>query len=158
MNRTKAIITGVAASALAGTALLLSVGGAFAQGAPPDLPSTFYGPVSGGPQAGHQVVAFVQATGGIARSCGTGVVLNDNGLKYTIDVFADDGGAYAGCGESGRPVRFYFPATKQFATQTGTWEEGLAPEVEANLAVGFSLSMGQTLDESSRLPGIAATR
>lgn len=147
------LVVGALSSILAGT-LILSAVSVLAQGAPPGLPSTFYGSVSGGPQPGDPIVAFI-TVGGQSATCGIGAVINDNGPKYVIDVFADDNGTYDNCGASGRTVRFYFPKTKQFANQSGTWQVGLAPETQINPATGFALTAGAAMTNRAVVPGSA---
>ncbi len=55
------------------------------------------------PVTGMKVDAWI---GGVV--CGRGTVrAYDGKLVYVVDVVADDGSAHAGCGETGRDVRFY---------------------------------------------------
>ncbi|MBN1657741.1 MAG: VCBS repeat-containing protein [Anaerolineae bacterium] len=73
----------------------------------PRPPATYYGQVLAGddwvPAAGMTVQAWIgEHICGEART----VVLADGRIAYAVQVVADDGGATAGCGAAGRPVRF----------------------------------------------------
>ena len=74
-----------------------------------------------------------------ATVCGSGLVLDDSGPVYVVDVVSD--AQIAGCGANGRSVRFYFTPTGssggRLATQTGTWT-GAGPKA-LNLTLGAEL-------------------
>jgi hypothetical protein len=120
-----------AAAALVGAgAIIATIPAAFAQGGPPPIPGTFYGDISGGPAVGDPVVAFVVSPSG-TNFCGTTTVITNpaSGTPvYALDVFAEDT-SHPGCGADGRTVRFYFPKTHQFASQSGVWHQGLSGQL-----------------------------
>lgn len=115
----------LASTAVAAAALLAFPLGAMAQ-TPPTPPSTFYGEATGA-TAGQGVVAIV-INGSTSTVCGSGVVTTDNSKSvYVVDVVSQE--QRAGCGASGRQVRFYFTPTSsatggRLANETGTWAQG----------------------------------
>jgi hypothetical protein len=73
----------------------------------PMPPATYYGRVEPGagftPAAGMTVTAWIDG-----NLCGQGVLTDvaEYGVAYVVDVMADDGGAWVGCGAPGREVVF----------------------------------------------------
>ncbi len=126
-------------SLLAGAALLAAPAAVFAQGFPPDPPATYYGSAVGG-TAGQGVIAIV-IDGSTSTVCGAGIVQTDAGAPvYVVDVVSDS--QRAGCGRSGRSVRFYFtPSGGQggrLANESASWT-GAGPKIQA-LTLGAPLT------------------
>ena len=98
----------------------------------PMPPATYYGRVESGPGftpvAGMTVTAWIEG-----NLCGQGVLMDvvGYGVAYTVDVMADDGGAWAGCGAPGREVVFRVGSQEMVPAATWSndrvWELGLGP-------------------------------
>jgi hypothetical protein len=74
---------------------------------PPAPPDTIYGRVQAGAVFAPSVGMAVEAQIG-GKTCGEGTVQDYGGdTVYVVHVYADDGGAYAGCGLKGRTIAFY---------------------------------------------------
>jgi hypothetical protein len=123
----------------------------FAQGFPPEPPSTYYGTVTGGATVGQGVVAIVQS-GTNSQTCGQEEVLQDGGnLVYVVDVIHNS--QLAGCGQAGRQIRFYFTPVGanpgRLANETVNWSAAGAPK-EQNLTLGPALSIRGTVPTLAR--------
>lgn len=121
-----------------GTALAALPAAVLAQSAPPDPPATYWGNATGA-TVGQSVVAIV-SSGGTSTVCGVGQVLEDGGKTvYVVDVAAQS--QIAGCGATGRQIRFYFAPTGntagRLASQAATWT-GAGPRNQ-NLTAGAEL-------------------
>ena len=153
MLNTRTLLLAPVTLVIAVVAVVLMIAPAGAQ-APPLPPGLFFGPVSGGPEPGDSIVAFVP--GNRSLNCGYGEVTEDDegNTVYVIDVFADDGGDYRGCGTEGSEVSFYFPDTKQFANERGTWTVPDDPDEIAPL----SLTVGDPLEIVNYAPNSASDK
>ena len=121
-------------------AALLAVPGTVLAQFPPEPPATFYGSAVGA-SAAQGVVAIV-INGATSTVCGSGVVQNDaSGPVYVVDVVSDS--QRAGCGRSGRQVRFYFTPSGatggKMASESGTWDKA-GPKLQ-NLTLGAPLGI-----------------
>ncbi len=144
----RALMVGMSVATAAALSLPALV---FAQGFPPDPPSTYYGTVTGGAVVGQGVVAIVQS-GTSSQTCGTGAVLQEGGdLVYVIDVFQNS--QTAGCGQAGRTIKFYFTPVGgnpgRVANETINWSGPGAPK-EQNLTLGPALSIKGTVPTIAR--------
>lgn len=115
MKRAIFLGLGVAATAIAAIPALTAT----AQNFPPPPPTTYYGQVPSGVGPGQAVIAIV-TSGGQSATCGVGSTIADGGgVVYVVDVVADT--QRAGCGATGRTVKFYFVGNKQLATDSAAW-------------------------------------
>ena len=104
---------------------------------PPAPPDTHYGQVLGGEGFTPTVGMVVEAWVGSA-SCGQGTVLGYGGDKvYAVDVMADDGGAYAGCGAEGREIAFYVGG--QAMAPSSMWDNRQVSHVDLSPRSGWDL-------------------
>jgi hypothetical protein len=136
MTRTHMRLTGIALAA----GLLLAVFAgprlfqaslASAQSAPPEVPLVLFGNATGATN-GSSVVAVV-VNGGSTTTCGNGLIKNDGGLKYVVQVAHDS--QIAGCGKAGRTIRLYSTPSGAFsgtggkmASQSINWVAALTSE------------------------------
>ena len=98
-----ALVVFAAIAVLAGRGLFASP--ASAQGFPPNPPTVYYGTVPSTVSTGAGIIAIVESGSGSAV-CGAGRVLTEGGQKvYAVQVITES--QTAGCGESGRTIRFY---------------------------------------------------
>lgn len=116
---------------------------------PPGPPMTAYGEANGG-VAGQQVFAVI-TTGGVSKTCGQGLVVDDGGPKFVVDVVAES--QVAGCGAAGRSVSFYFAPTApgqggRKGNATVSWEQATAKQ--ANQTLGQPLQVRAALPLVSR--------
>jgi hypothetical protein len=94
----------------------------------PMPPATYYGRVESGagfaPAAGMTVTAWIDG-----NLCGQGVLTDvaGYGVAYTVDVMADDGEAWAGCGAPGREV--VFRVNGEEMTPAATWSNDRVREL-----------------------------
>jgi hypothetical protein len=136
LNFSRKLLFGIGAAALVAAVPIA----AFAQGAPPSPPTTYYGTANGA-TAGQSVIATI-GSGASTRFCGSGTVTDEpgDGIVYVIDVEQDS--TISGCGASGRQIRLYFTPTASapgaFATQTLTWQPAGAEEQNVTLGTAFS--------------------
>jgi len=96
-------------------------------GLPATPPDTYYGVVQSGeaftPRAGMVVEAWINGA-----LCGRGVTQDYAGqIVYVVDVSAEDGAVYAGCGQAGRRVTFYVGG-RTMSTQ-GVWDNSQLDEL-----------------------------
>lgn len=132
------ILTGIG---FAGAAVLAIPAAVLAQ-TPPEPPATYWGNATGA-TAGERVIALV-FSGGSGVACGAGTVTTFEGnTVYVVDVAANS--QSAGCGQSGRTVRFYFPGSgatpARFATESPTWSEAGPKNQPLNVSGGVSLTV-----------------
>jgi hypothetical protein len=139
MLRNRIVHLAVAAAALAILPIAAIVGStdAAAQGAPPQIGMVLFGPAPTGAVEGQKVTAIV-VTAGQSTRCGSGEVINSNGLKYVVRVLHESG--RPGCGATGRFVTLYFgPANGQpgrLSTNSISWLRGPA---ESTVTLGDPL-------------------
>jgi hypothetical protein len=104
---------------------------------PPEPPDTHYGVVLGGEGFTPTVGMEVQARIGSA-ACGQGTVVEYGGdMVYVVDVMADDGGAYAGCGADGRSIAFYVGG--QAVAPSSRWDNRQVSHVDLRPRSGGDL-------------------
>ncbi len=134
----RALIIGMSAATAIAVSLPALV---MAQDFPPPPPSTYYGTVAGG-TIGQGVIAIV-SDGTSSQTCGDGVVVAGEGgaPSYVVDVIQN--AQKAGCGSSGRTIRFYFTPTGgnpgRLGNESATWGEPGAPKLQ-NVTLGASLT------------------
>ena len=134
----------------AGVALVALPATALAQ-FPPDPPSTYYGSATG-QAVGTKVVALI-GDGSSFVACGVGDVVLDSGNPvYVVDAFSDS--QRAGCGKTGRVVRFYFSPTGanpgRLANETSSWA-GSGPK-------NLNLTAGAALATRSNIAGVTSDK